>query len=260
MYSNQRRVRQPIGFGGGGKPPKDLLVLLGILLFTYTLSSFATTSVIARLCLLSPDLWQLGYVWQLATYPFIALPGQGLWFIITMLIIFWFGRDVHRVLGQKHFWRLLAWGILTASTAAVAVQLLMSWAGFMPREPFILMQGPSMLLTILIAGFATLFGNATIYFFFVLPVRARWFLGLEILIAFLSFLSTKDLAGFVGICVAVGTTYSMLTSGSLFKMLKELRLRLERRILEIKLRRSRSRFRVVRDDDDDDVHRGPWVN
>ena len=257
MYGNQRFIRQPIGFGAGGPIPKDLWILIGVLLFTYSLNFFETTAPLVRLLELSPNVWQRGYVWQLATYAFIAQPA-GLWFVISMVILFFFGRDVFRVLGRRHFWRLLLWGAMTASVVAVVVQILLWALGLVPRFPFLIMQGSSMLLTILIAAFATLYGNATILLMFVIPVQARWFLWLEILFAFLAFLPTKDFAGFVGVCVAVGTTYSILTSGSLRRALREYRLRIERQILEARMRQRRRRFKVVKKDDD--VHRGPWMN
>lgn len=258
MYSNQRTIRQPIGFGAGGPPPKDLWVLLGVLLFTYSLHFFEATATLVGWLQLTPEIWRQGYVWQLATYAFVASPGSGFWFVITLVILFFFGRDVFRVLGRRHFWRLLAWGAITAAVAAVVVQLLMLPLGLVPPVPFWIMQGSTMLLTILVAAFATLYRNAVIYLFFVIPVQARWFLLLEILFGFLAFLGTKDFAGFVGICAAVGTTYSILTSGSLKRALREYRLRLERQVLEWRMQRKRRRFKVVKKDDD--VFRGPWVN
>ncbi|HEX9733588.1 MAG TPA: hypothetical protein VGG06_16570 [Thermoanaerobaculia bacterium] len=258
MYGNQRYVRQPIGFGGGGPFPQDLWVLLGVLLFTYSLYYFETTASLLGLLQLSPNVWRRGYVWQLATYAFVAQKAGPIWFVISVAILFFFGRDVFRVLGRRHFWRLILWAAMTASVVAVLVQILMWSVGWMSPAPFLIMQGSSMLLTILVAAFATLYGNATILLMFVIPVQARWFLWLEILFAFLAFLPTKDFAGFVGVCVAVGTTYSILTSGSLRRALREYRLRLERRILEARMQRRRRRFKVVKKDDD--VHRGPWVN
>ena len=60
-----------------------------------------------------------------------------------------------------------------------------------------------MLLAIFIAAFATLNRNATILLFFVLPIQARWFLWLEVLFAFIAFLGSHDLPGFLGITTAV---------------------------------------------------------
>ncbi len=259
MYSNRPYTRQPTGFGGGGgAPPRDILVLLGVLFVTFSLQFFQSLAWLPGLMALSPAAWQSGFMWQLGTYAFVGQASSGIWFLLTLLILFWFGRDVFRALGQRTFWRLIAWGVLSASVSAVVVQILMSLTGFAagPND-FVLMQGDRILLTVLIAAFATLYGNATIYFFFVLPIQARWFLWLEVLIAFMGFLPTKDLAGFVGICVAVFITSSRLRVGGPRRVLREWRLRLEKLYLEARLRhrRSKSGLRVVPRDDG-----GPWVN
>ncbi len=279
MYGHQRYEFRPVrfSFGSGGPPPRDILILLGVLFGTYSLQFFDSTRLLLTPLMLTPAAWRWGWVWQLGTYPFLGFPSHPFWFLLELLILFWFGRDVFRYLGRRSFWMLLAWGVLTASVVATGIHCLM----FLARAAdlgyyFPLLQGQRILLTILIAAFATIFGNATIYFMFVLPIRARWFLGLEILFAFMAFLTTKDLAGFLGICAAVGITYSTLAPGGLRRVLRQWRLRIERMILEARLRRQRRRrgirivddddrtFRVDDDDDDDDdddnVRRGPWIN
>ncbi len=260
MYGDRPQVRRPIGFGGGasGPPPRDILLLLGVLFITYSLQFFVNFGGLFRL---SRDIWQRGYLWQLVTYPFVAQPGYGLWFLIGLLIIFWFGRDVYRYLGRRQFWLLIAWAVCAASVAAVVVQLLLDFAGLGGDYAFVIMQGERMLLTILIAAFATLYGNATILLFFVLPLKARWFLGLEILFAFMAFLPTKDFAGFIGVCTAVGLVYQTLTGGGLKRMLREMRLRVERKLLEARLKRLRRKkgLRIVKPPPDDESG-GPWVH
>ena len=74
-------------------------------------------------------------------------------------------------------------------------------------------------------------------------------------------LTTHDLAGFLGICTATGFVYLTLTGGGLRRLLREWRLRIERRVLEARLRRMRDRrgLRIVKPDDDEPP-RGPWVN
>ena len=264
MYSDRPRSRQPIGFGSGaaGPPPPDLLVLIGVLFVSYSLQYFAPFEPLMGMLRLSRDVWQLGFLWQLATYPFVASLGFGLFFLLELLIIFWFGRDVYRYLGRSRFWQLLAWGAGTASVVAVAVQLLLDLAGAGVSTAFVLMQGQTMVLTILIAAFATLYGNATIFLFFVLPIKARWFLGLEIVLAFMGFLTSKDLAGFLGICAAVGLVYQTLTGGGLWRVLREWRLRIERKVLEARLERMKSKrgMKIVKPPPDDDEPRGPWIN
>ena len=97
------------GLGGGltGPIPTDLWVLLGLVLFTLTLGSFQTTQVVTDLLRLTPWVWLRGFIWQLITYPFIAVGRSGpFWLLVEMLILFMFGRDVLLRLGRKQFWKL----------------------------------------------------------------------------------------------------------------------------------------------------------
>jgi hypothetical protein len=265
VYRNQPYGRQPTGFGGGPPPPRDIVVLLGIVFCTFSLQFFESTRLLPQLLELTPAVWRYGFIWQLATYAIVGQPAGPIFFLLTLLILFWFGRDVFRALGRQGFWRTITSGVLAASISATLVAFLMSLAGGLPRYAFTLIQGQQILTTVLIAAFATLYGNSTILLFFVLPLKARWFLWLEIVIAFLYALSSGDLPGFVGTCCAVGMTYSMLTVGGLSRAFKQWRLRLTKLILEAKMRRLRSKrgFHVVKkdpEDNDDNVHRGPWIN
>jgi hypothetical protein len=87
------------------------------------------------------------------------------------LVLFWFGRDVFWRLGRRRFWRLILVTAAVAAAVAVATHALMLLAGGGSAAPFITMQGHRILITILVAAFATLYGEATILLFFVLPVR-----------------------------------------------------------------------------------------
>src|SRR5690606_29124771 len=131
--------------------------------------------------------------------------------------------------------------------------------------PFGLMQGQRTLIAFAIAGFATLNRNATILLFFVLPIQARWFLWIEVAIAFIAFLQTKDLAGCVGILGVVGGTYALLTAGGPGRLLREWRLRAEKTRLERQLARERKKrnLRVVKGGGErggDEPRSGPWVH
>ena len=268
------------GFGSGRPVPTDIWVLLGVVFVTFSLQFFQTFAGLIALLRLTPLVWRLGFVWQLGTYPFIGYGPASIWILLELLILFWFSRDVFHRLGRKSFWKLLAWSVVGAGLAAVAVELLATLAGSAHPQPFLILQGQRMLIAVTIAAFAVLYRDATILLFFVLPVQARWFLWLEILFAFIAFLGTKDLAGFVGICTAVAITYSLLTRGGLIRRLRwgwrEMWLRLQQKWIRWRLGRMRKRrdFRVFegegrregsggRDDDsgdDDGVRRGPWVH
>ena len=246
------------GLGGSGPPPRDVLILLAVVFVTFSLRFFPATAIIPRLLELSPAVYRPGLVWQLVTYPFIGKGLPGLWFLLELLILFWFARDTFRALGQRRFWKMTVTVAAGAALAAVLTQVALGLAsGNLPSaNAFTLMQGQRMLLVIYIAAFATLFHHASILLFFVLPVQARWFLWLEILFGFMGYLSTRDLAGFVGICVAVGLTWSSLQPGGLRQILYRWRLKLRKARYEGELRRMRDK----RVKDEGDVHKGPWVN
>lgn len=236
--------------------PRDLIILLAVLFVTFSLQFFDATAVIPSLLRLTPAVLS-GFLWQMATYPFIGWGGSGLWFLLELLILFWFARDVFHRLGRERFWRLVARGALGAAVVAVLVLLVGIVVGSgTGGPPFQLMQGQRILIAISIAAFATMWGDATILLFFVLPVRARWFLWLEILFAFLGFLETKDLPGFLGICAAVFLVYSGLQRGGASRVLHDWRKRLEALILKQRLERlkRKRRFDVIDGDKDEYIH------
>lgn len=256
--------RGPGGFAGGlqGPIPTDLWILLGTVLFTLTLGSFESTRGVVEWLRLTPLVWLRGFLWQLATYPFISIGATSpIWFLVEMVILFMFGRDVLNRLGRKQFWKLLFGAAVVAGIVAVLVGVVLQLIGGVEslRTAFLLMQGQRMILTILIAAFATMNRNATILLFFVLPIQARWFLLLEIIFAFLAFLSTHDLAGFLGICAAVGFTFGSLTGWRTQGWWLQTRLRFHQYWLKLRLSwlRRRSGLHVVKDDD---TKKDPWLH
>lgn len=266
-YTN--RGGGPVDFGGLQGPPLDIKVLLGVLFVLFTMGFIQPLRAFVDLLYLSPEMLGKGYFWQLLTYA-VAPESSGIWFLVTMLILFLFGRDVFRMLGRRRFWHMLLTAVLSASLVATAVHGVMVLLGLQwTQAPLIIMRGGEMLLTVLVAAFATLYPNATIRLFFVLPIRARSFLWLEILLAFvLWLLPTGDLAGFLGVCTAVGVTYAVLTGG-IQRNLRELRLRTHRWWIEQRLRRARNKrgMHIVKPDEGGDarrkpgdVRRGPWIH
>jgi hypothetical protein len=241
--------------GSGTPPPRDVLVLLGVLFVTFSLQFFESIALVPRLLQLTPLVLR-GFVWQLVTYPFVGTMASGFWFLLELLILFWFSRDVYWRLGRRRFWQLLLWGAVGAAVVAVAAEFAMLAAGA-EHLPFVTMQGQRMLLTIIIAAFATVYGEASILLFFVLPVKARWFLWLEILFAFVfGLLPYKDLPGFLGVCTAVFLTYSSLVPGGPKRVLHNWRKRLEAQIIEQRLQRMRRKrkFDVIDGDKDEWIH------
>lgn len=258
MYGQGPVSRGPLagGIGGlGGPVPRDVVVLLAVVFGTFSIDVL-TSGLLTPLRLTSAA-WRLGWVWQLGTYAFTGFGAPTLWILLELLILFWFGKDVFWRLGRKRFWRTLAQAVVGAALAAVAVDAVLWLAGFPPAAPYLIMQGQRTLMAVVVAAFATLYADATIYLFFVLPLRARWFLWVEILFAFVAFLATRDLPGFAGICAAVGVTWAVLRHGGPGRGLRRAWLRLRQRRLQARLERERKKrgFKVVRGGDE-----GPWLN
>ncbi len=254
-------------FGLGGPAPKDVLILLGVLFVTFSMQFFEATAIFPALLKLTPLVWQRGWVWQLATYPFIGAIGSGLWFLIELLFLYMFARDAYFGLYRRHFWRLILWSSIGAAVVAVATHAVLTLTGAMNLgAPFTTMQGQWIMLVIFITAFGTAHRDATVYLFFILPIQARWMLWIEILFAFMAFLFTHDFPGFLGICTAVGLSYLYVrSSGSMRggkRTLRELRLRLERWWIQKKLDRTRRKrgFRIIPGDQGRNVRKGPWVN
>lgn len=206
---------RPGGIGGGltAPVPQDIWILLGVVFATFSLRFFASTAWLPALLQITPEVWHSGFVWQLGTYAFVGSGQSGIWLLVTLLILYMFAGDVRRRLGKRRFWRLLISAVVVAGVVGAIVQLALDLSAGSAPSAFTIMQGERMLVAVLIAAFATLAGDAVIYLFFVLPIRAGWFLGLEVVFAFLAFLSTRDLAGMLGIWAAVGYTYFALRGG-----------------------------------------------
>jgi hypothetical protein len=234
---------------------KDIIGILVALFVTFSLQFFQATAIIPALLRLTRDVFR-GFVWQIFTYPFVGFGTSGLWFLLSLLILFWFGRDVFWRIGRQRFWLMLGRGTVGAALVAVVVQLVMNVAdlGGSGAQAFVLMQGQHVLLAIVIAAFATLWGEATILLFFVLPVKARWFLWLEVLFAFIGFLESKDFAGFSGICAAVFLTYTGFQRGGAGNVLHSWRKRVEAFILKQRLDRlkKKRKFDVIDGGKDDE--------
>jgi membrane associated rhomboid family serine protease len=245
------------GFGGlveGPPPPRDLLVLIGVLFATFSLQFFEGTRGLLDMLSLNMGVFG-GYLWQLVTYPFVATPSSGFWFLLELLILFWFGKPVMLRLGRRRFWQVLLIAAVGASVAAVVVEwIAITVAPSYSHLPFVSMLGQRIVMVILIAAFATLHGEATILLFFVLPMRARWFLFIEILFTFVFyFLPYKDLAGLIGVSLAVFLTYSLLTPGGPRWVVRRWRKEIEERILRARVDRMRRkrRFDIIDGGDKD---------
>lgn len=98
-------------------------------------------------------------LWQLVT--FLFLHGSFLHVLFNMLGLWWFGADLERVWGSKRFFQYY----LFTGVGSGLVSLLMS-------QPTI---GASGAIYGLLFAFGMLYPNRVIYLYFVIPIRAKYF-------------------------------------------------------------------------------------
>ncbi|MEW6778189.1 MAG: rhomboid family intramembrane serine protease [Bdellovibrionota bacterium] len=256
MYGREPIGRRP-SFGRGDAPP-EIVGIVAAVFVLFVFQFFDFTGPIPAFLRLTPAVVESGQLWRLVTYAFVGLGGPNLWFLIELIILFWFGRDVRRALGRDRFWKLLAVGVLGASVPAV----LAYWVGLGAESytPFLLIQGQRAIMACWITAFAVLNGTATIYLFFVLPVQAKWFVPLTIVLGFFGFLSTRDLAGFIGVCGGVASSWVYLRPGGPRRALKEWRLKWKRRRMQKELERLKGERGLHVVNRDDEPPPGGWVN
>ena len=118
-------------FGLGGPAPRDVLIILGVLFVTFALQFFQSTRIVPAVLQLTPLAWRAGWVWQLATYPFIGAVGSGIWFLLDLLFLYIFGKDVYFGLYRRHFWRLILFSTIGAALVAVGVHALLTLTGML---------------------------------------------------------------------------------------------------------------------------------
>src|SRR5713226_1931248 len=91
----------------------------------------------------------LGQVWRIATYAFVHTPSALLWFAVEMYMLFVFGREVERFIGQRAYIALYiillllpavvltAWGLWTrtvfATSGALHFAILVAFATIYPN-------------------------------------------------------------------------------------------------------------------------------
>jgi hypothetical protein len=266
------RYGRPGGFGLFGPIPRDIQILVAVQFVTFLLGLIPATRLVPALLELSPAVL-IGFVWQLVTYPFVGY-SSGIFIVLELLGVLLIAPQIYYGLGRRHFWRMTIGGAVVSGVVAILVYFLMTRVGgWVGPEPFFLMQGQRVLLMMLIAAFSFANPEAEFLFFFILPIKARWFLPLTFAISLIIFLQSHDTGGFAGLCAATAFTYAYRQAGGGNwgrwgkRELRETRLRLERWWIQKKLDRMKKKrgFRVIQGENKPggpkgDVKRGPWVH
>lgn len=148
-----------------------------------------------------------GLFFQLISYQFLH---GGLWHLLgNLLVIYFMGKEMERVLGQKSFLALY----LSAGVVGGLLQIALAWIDVFPNRPVV---GASAAAFGLVAAFATMFPHQpiTLLLFFVLPVsfRARTLLWIALALAVFGIVvmpesSVAHGAHLGGLCAGVGYVY-----------------------------------------------------
>jgi hypothetical protein len=255
MASNYGRPTISFGFSRG--IPRDVMAMLVVVFVTYSLQFFAPTAWLVELLRLTPLVWMKGFVWQLVTFPFAGAGQASIFILLELLFLFFFARDVYARLGRRGYWRVLLVGCVSGGVVALLADLAARAMGQVPEQSLYLVQGQHMLFIVVIAAFAVLYRDATIMLMLIIPVQARWFLPIELLVTFILFLRTHDLPGFLGVFTAIAVTWATLSMGGLSGAGRESWLRAQGWWMKRRLGRLRRKrgFRVV-----DDGRKDPWLH
>ena len=131
------------------------LAVIGCILFA------AGTSVLSYLQFDSTAVFYQGQVWRIVTYAFVHPPAGLLWFAVEMYMLFVFGREVERFLGQR------AYVVLYLILLIAPSLLLTTWGLWQPTA---LAGSPALHFGIFVA-FATIYPRVELF----LRIMAKWF-------------------------------------------------------------------------------------
>jgi membrane associated rhomboid family serine protease len=149
-----------------GRYPLDVTTILvglhvTIAVITCVLVAAGAGFVLDYLQFESARVVYLGQIWRIATYAFVHTPSALLWFAVEMYMLFVFGREVERFIGQRAY--LALYIILLIAPAAV----LTLWGLWQPSA---LAGSPALHFGIFVA-FATIYPRVEL----LLRIMAKWF-------------------------------------------------------------------------------------
>src|SRR6266566_5538964 len=133
---------------------------VALAIITCILVALGAGSVLDYLQYDSARVLYLGQIWRIATYALVHAPSVLLWFAVEMYMLFVFGREVERFIGQRAYIALYV-ALLIAPTA-----VLTAW-GFWQRSAFA--GSPALHFGIFVA-FATIYPRVELF----LRIMAKW--------------------------------------------------------------------------------------
>lgn len=115
LYHEQSEDYRPLMWLGGHPIyANSLMVLAHIVAFVVSalcISFFGLEEVYHALALSPPEIWHEGQVWRLLSYiafdPYFFAQ-RSLWFLWSMLLLYFFGREVEQFVGRKAYFKVYA--------------------------------------------------------------------------------------------------------------------------------------------------------
>ncbi|MCK4295263.1 MAG: rhomboid family intramembrane serine protease, partial [Candidatus Marinimicrobia bacterium] len=119
--------------------------------------------------------WSRGFIWQPLTYLFIH---GGFWHILMNMFVLWmFGMEIENYWGKKEFYKYY----FITGIGSGLITLLFSLNSTIP------VVGASGAIYGILVAFALMFPNRYLYLYFLIPIKAKYFV---IFIAVVTFFST----------------------------------------------------------------------
>ena len=183
-----------------GRYPVDVTTMLvglhvAVAILTAILFALGGAAILAYLQFDSVAIWSGGQVWRLFTYAFVHPPALSdlLWLAIEMYMLFMFGREVERFIGQRAYIVLY---LVLLLLPAVVLTVLSLWS------PTIFGTSTALHFAIFVA-FATIYPNVQLF----MRIAAKWVALVFIAIGTLSALAAHHWQSLVVLWTSVGAAF-----------------------------------------------------
>jgi membrane associated rhomboid family serine protease len=251
------RSAAPRGFSGNSAfPPavKWLLIINGALFFVYFFAvRTSLNDVFHWFGLIPRAVFELFAVWQLFTYMFLHSPFGFEHILLNMFTLWMFGKDLELTWGTRRF---LKYYFLCGIGAGVCVVIGNALFGTLDTRTI----GASGAIYGVLLAFGMLFPDVKVLFFFLFPIKAKYFV---MIVGAISFMMTFGSSGggvsHVAHLGGMVFGYLYLKSGRINKRISAgFWSSLERQYQQWKMQRAKRKFQVYLKKRGSDQNR--WVN
>lgn len=150
------------------------IIIINVVVYL-TMVLFRSQEFFARFFGLVPaEVWQKGYIWQLFSYMFVHASFSHIFW--NMFVLWMFGMEIENYWGKKEFYKFY---FLTGVGSGI-ITFLFSLKSHIP------VVGASGAIYGVLMAFALLFPDRRIYFYFLIPIKAKYFVLIMGIITFFS--------------------------------------------------------------------------